>query len=97
MATNAVSYDTRHDEDHADDSGNMRQVLEPRVADVVAGSEVDEYVKDACEHEQQQPESRQSREITQLGGPAPDRFYRQHLLVIHRFSVLVNSIASVVM
>ncbi|MGH2428443.1 MAG: hypothetical protein ACRDGV_06090 [Candidatus Limnocylindria bacterium] len=51
MATNAVSYDTRQDEDHADDADHVRQVLDPRMADVVGGREVDEHVEDSGEHE----------------------------------------------
>ncbi len=64
MAAGAMDDAARQDENHADDPGQMRQVLEPRVADVVAGSEVDECVNRAGEHEYQQPESRQGRKIT---------------------------------
>ena len=67
MAANPVSHDARQDENHADEASQMRQVLDPRVTDVLARSKVDEHVERASEqqHSQSHPcEEGQRVELT---------------------------------
>ena len=51
MTANTVSHDARQDENHADDASQVRQVLDPRVTGVLAGSKMDEHVERASEQQ----------------------------------------------
>lgn len=96
MAANTVSHDARQDENHADDASQMRQVLDPRVTDVLAGSNMDEHVERASEQQHNQSGPCEEGQLVELTGQAAGVLYRQHTLVIHRRWPLVNSIASFV-
>lgn len=83
LAAGAVHHDPRHDEDHADDSDQVGEVLDPAVAGVGSGSEVDGDVERAGQHDHQEPDAGQGRKAGELATSPSDRFYHQHSLLIH--------------
>ena len=97
MAAGAVYDDSRQDEDHADDAEQVRDVRNSRVGgSVLAGDEVDHDVEDAGRNEDDDPGSCHGRQLAEVAQETAPSFYHQHVLVIHRPRVGVNSIANVV-
>jgi hypothetical protein len=95
MAAGAVYDDSRQDEDHADDADQVRHVRDSRVAGaVLPGDEVDHDVENAGRNEDDDPGSCHGRQLAEVAQEAAPSFYHQHVLVIHRGLIGVNSITS---
>ena len=95
MTAGAVYDDSRQDEDHADDAEQMRHVRDSRVAgSVLSGHEVNHDVENAGRNEDHDPGSCHGRQFAEVAQEAATSFYHQHVLVIHRACIGVNSITS---
>jgi hypothetical protein len=95
MTAGAVGHDSRQDEDHADDAEQVRHVRDTRVAgSVLAGDEVNHHVEDAGRNEDDDPGPCDGRQLAELAQDSAPSLYHQHVLVIHRGLVGVNSITS---
>ena len=66
MAAGAMDDDARQDENHADDASQVRQVLDPRVTGVLAGSKMDEHVERASEQQHSQSHPREEGQRGEL-------------------------------
>jgi hypothetical protein len=84
LAASAVDYDARQDEHHADDPGQVGEVLDARVPGVVlAGARnVDDDVERAGEDHDREPEPRERGKRAELPDASSGGFYRQHSLLI---------------
>ena len=97
LAAAAIDHDSCQDENHAGDPEQMCDVLGHGAVMrlVTAGAaEVDEDVEDPRRHHHGQTDMGSPRHAWQVAQRPSDRFYHQHVLVIHRGLRPVKSIAS---
>jgi hypothetical protein len=95
LTAGAVHDDSGQDQDHADDAEQVRHVRDPGMAgSVLAGDEVHHDVEDAGRNENDDPGSCHGRQLAEVAQEAAPSFYHQHVLVIHRGLIGVNSITN---
>ncbi len=95
LTAGAMYDDSRQNEDHADDAEQVRHVRDPRVAgSVLAGDEVNHQVENAGRDEGDDPGSCHGRQLAEVAQETASSFYHQHMLVIHRARIGVNSITN---